>query len=53
LRKACETVHAHISRSMADALTAFDAATAAATRKGRAPSDPVHDALAQITARFT
>jgi hypothetical protein len=38
---------------MADALTAFDAATAAATREGRVPSDPVHDALAQITARFT
>ena len=50
---AARWMHAHISWSMADALTAFDAATAAATRKGRAPSDPVHDALAQITARFT
>ena len=50
---AARWMHAHISWSMADALTAFDAATAAATRSGRAPSDPVHDALAQITARFT
>jgi DNA-binding GntR family transcriptional regulator len=51
-RAAARWMHAHIAWSLADALAAFDAASAAAARSGRAPSDPVHDALSQLTARF-
>jgi DNA-binding GntR family transcriptional regulator len=46
---AARWMHAHIAWSLTDALTAFDQATSEA---GRASGDPVHDALAQLTARF-
>ena len=45
-------LHAHIARSMEDALAAFDLAQSASVYPGRTPSDPVNDALAQLTARF-
>ena len=49
---AARLLHAHISWSLTDALTAFDQASSAAARHGRTPGDPIHDTLAQITARF-
>ncbi len=49
---AARWLHAHIAWSLTDALTAFDQATSAAAQAGRAPSDPVHDALSELTARF-
>lgn len=49
---ACRWLRAHIARSMEDALAAFDLAQVSAARAGRVPSDPVNDALSQITARF-
>ena len=42
-------LHAHIARSLSDALTAFDIAAAHAAEDGR---DPVDDALAKLTTRF-
>lgn len=43
----------HISRSLADALTAYDQAQAAAAHAAdRTPHDPVNDALSQLAARF-
>lgn len=49
---ACRWLRAHISRSMDDALAAFDLAQSSAAHAGRAPRDPVNDALSQLTARF-
>jgi len=42
-------LHAHIARSLADALAAFDQAAAHAADAGR---DPVNDALARLSSRF-
>ena len=49
---ACRWLRAHISRSMDDALAAFDLAQSSAAHAGRAPRDPVNDALSHLTARF-
>ena len=42
----------HITRSLEDALAAFDLAQATAAHAGRAQRDPVNDALSHITVRF-
>jgi len=47
--KAERWLRAHIARSQADALAAFDRAAASAADSGR---DPVDDALARLTSRF-
>ena len=49
---AARLLHAHIAWSLKDALTSFDQANSAAARADRTPDDPIHDILAQLTARF-